>query len=117
MPSRNETLQKLCREYLVMLRQDADKYGFASVVDTLVTANKRGECVATEENVEMLSRCVNDERMTRSEIPMLLNRSYRYCIDNAIFEKLKTLPRVGVYSRVDAMLFKSDFDNDKQNKQ
>lgn len=117
MPSRNETLQRLCREYLVMLRQTAHKYGFRIAIDSLIASNERGECTATAEDVEMLSRCVNDERMTRSEIPMLLNRSYRYCIDNAIFEKLKTLPRVGVYSRVDAMLFKSDFDNDKQNKQ
>lgn len=112
---RNNTLQELCRTYLGMLRKVASKYGFRSAIDSLIASNERGECTATADDVEMLSRCVNDERMTRSEIPMMLNRSYRYCIDNEIFEKLKTLPRVGVYSRVHALLFKADWERDNPN--
>lgn len=75
-------------------------------VDAIIRANKRKECVATNKEVEMLSRCVDDERISRVEIPTMLGKSYRQCCENGVFDKIKTLKRVGIYSKVGALLFK-----------
>lgn len=53
---RNETLQALCRDYLLRLRYMAKKHGID--VDGIIRANKRNECEATNKEVEMLARCV-----------------------------------------------------------
>jgi hypothetical protein len=106
---RNQTLQELCREYLGMLRIIAKKYGLDSWLDNIIKKNSRGECEATETEVEMLSRCVDDERITRLDIPEILGKSYRGCVDDGDFDnpELKKLPRLGIYSRVSALLYAS----------
>lgn len=43
---RNETLQALCRDYLGKLRYMAKKHGID--VDSIICANKRSECEATQ---------------------------------------------------------------------
>lgn len=69
--------------------------------------NKRQECVGTEQEVQMLSRMVDDERIGRHEIPKLLGKSYRQCNDDGTFDNIKKLRHVGIYSKVSALLFKS----------
>ncbi len=102
---RNETLQALCRDYLGRLRYMAKKHGID--VDVIIRANKRNECEATQKEVEMLSRCVDDERIARNDIPKLLGESYRKVESNGVFERIKRLRHVGTYSKISALLYKS----------
>ena len=102
MTKRNETLQALCRDYLGKLRYLGKKHGID--VDSIIRANKRNECEATRKEVEMLSRCVDDERISRTDIPKLLGESYRQSESKGVFDKIKKLKRVGIYSKVGAIL-------------
>ena len=102
---RNETLQALCRDYLLRLRYMAKKHGID--VDGIIRANKRNECEATQKEVEMLARCVDDERISRTDIPKLLGESYRQSESDGVFGKIKKLKRVGIYSKVSALLYKN----------
>lgn len=105
MKERNETLQALCRDYLGRLRYMAKKHGID--VDSIIRANKRNECEATQKEVEMLSRCIDDERIARNDIPKLLGESCRKVESDGVFERIKKLKRVGIYSKVSALLYKS----------
>lgn len=100
---RNETLQALCRDYLLRLRYMAKKHGID--VDSIIRANRRNECEATQKEVEMLARCVDDERISRTDIPKLLGESYRKSESDGVFDKIKKLRHVGIYSKVSALLF------------
>ena len=103
MKVRNETLQALCRDYLLRLRYMAKKHGID--VDSIIRANRRSECEATQKEVEMLARCVDDERISRTDIPKLLGESYREVESDGVFDKIKKLRHVGIYSKVSALLF------------
>ena len=103
MKVRNETLQALCRDYLGRLRYIAKKHGID--VDSIIRANRRSECEATQKEVEMLARCVDDERISRTDIPKLLGESYREVESDGVFDKIKKLRHVGIYSKVSALLF------------
>lgn len=107
MTKRNETLQALCRDYLLRLRYMAKKHGLLPQLNNLIAMNKRRECVGTEREVQMLSRMVDDERISRTDIPKLLGESYRQSESSGVFDKIKKLRRVGIYSKVSALLFKS----------
>ena len=102
MTRRTVTLQALCRAYLGKLRYMAKKHGID--VDSIIRANKRNECEATRKEVEMLSRCVDDERISRTDIPKLLGESYRQSESKGVFDKIKKLKHVGIYSKVGAIL-------------
>ena len=95
----------MCRDYLSRLRYMAKKHGID--VDGIINANKRKECEATQKEVEMLARCVDDERISRTDIPVILGKSYRQSNEDGDFERIKKLPRVGIYSEVSALLYKS----------
>ena len=103
MTKRNETLQALCRDYLGRLRYMGKKHGID--VDSIIRANKRRECVGTEREVQMLSRMVDDERVSRTDIPKILDKSYRQANDDKDFEHIKRLKHQGIYSKVSALLF------------
>ena len=105
MTKHNETLQTLCRDYLGKLRYMGKKHGID--VDSIIRANKRKECEATNKEVEMLSRCVDDERVSRTDIPKILGKSYRHANEDGDFEHIKKLKHQGIYSKVSALLFKS----------
>ena len=105
MTKRNETLQALCRDYLGRLRYMAKKHGID--VDSIIRANKRKECSATNKEVEMLSRCVNDERVSRTDVPNILGKSYRQSNEDGDFEHIKKLKYQGIYSKISALLYKS----------
>ena len=105
MTKRNETLQALCRDYLSRLRYMAKKHGID--VDAIIRANRRNECEATQKEVEMLARCVDDERISRTDIPKLLGESYRQSEGSGVFGRIKKLKRVGIYSKVSALIYKN----------
>lgn len=105
--TRNEALQRLCRDYLGRLRYVASKHGLLPQLNSLIAMNKRRECVGTEREVQMLSRMVDDERVERKEIPKMLDKSYSQCCDDGVFDKIKRLPRVGIYSKLSVLMFNS----------
>lgn len=111
MTCRDSYLQSLCRVYLRRLRYMGIKHGID--VDAIIRANKRNECSATAKEVEMLSRCVDDERVSRADIAPMLGKSYRQCVESDDFGRIKRLKRVGLYSKVSALLYAHKHSKDK----
>ena len=107
MKRRNETLQALCREYLLRLKYTAEKHGLGAWIRDTIRANSRKECEATQREVELLGRCVDEERLARAEVPAILGKSYRECNEDNDFDHIKKLRRVGIYSKVSALLYKN----------
>ena len=103
---RNERLQEICRQYLARLRHTAGKHGLSSWLSSVIAENRRGECSATEREVSMLSRLVDDERVERKDIPKILGKSYRQCVADGDFDRIRHLKRTGIYSKVSLMLNK-----------
>jgi len=101
----NERLQALCRDYLGRLRHMATRHGLDAWFSDTIRANETGECSASEHEVMALSRMVDDERISRVDLPKLLGKSYRQSTDDNDFEKVKKLKRVGIYSKVSALLY------------
>ena len=102
--NRNEPLQRLCRQYLKRLQYMADKHDLGFWVRYMIRENKRGECEATKNEVRMLERMVDEERVSRKDIPSIVGKSYRQCVDENVFDKIDTLKRQGIYSRLSALL-------------
>lgn len=103
--TRNETLQAMCRDYLGRLRYMGKKHGID--VDSIIRANRKGECSGTEHEVQMLSRMCDDERISRTDIPKVLDKSYRQANEDGDFDRIKKLKHQGIYSKVSALLYKS----------
>lgn len=101
---RSDALQRVCRGYLLKLMPVARKFGLGTFVYDLVRQNYRKDCVATETEVELLSRACDDERLHRQDVPKLLGKSYRRAYEDGDFERIKTLKRVGIYSKISALL-------------
>lgn len=108
MAVRNEKLQALCRDYLRRLRYLAQKHDMGGFIDETIKANARHECEGTQHEVEMLARAVNDERLSRQEVPDFLGKSYRQCVDDGDFNRIKKLTHTGIYSKVSTLLNKKD---------
>lgn len=104
--SHDAKLQSLCRDYLSKIRPIARSHGLETIVDCLLEANASKQCSATEAEVLLLSRVVDDERISRTDVPKILGKSYRKCVEEGDFEKVKTLRHVGIYSKVSALLLK-----------
>lgn len=113
MAKRNEALQAQCRAYLTKLQYLAKKHGLGGWVTDIILANKRKECEGTQHEVEMLARAVDEERIARTDIPQMLGKSYRQCVDDDDFSKVKKLKRVGDYSKLSALLYKQKLKNNK----
>lgn len=103
--TRNAKLRQICRNYLQRLRHMAKKRGLTSWLEQAIQDTKRKDCEPTEHECEMLARLVDDERIQRTEVPPLLCKTYRECFDNNDFENIKRLKHVGLYSKVDTMLY------------
>ena len=106
--TKENTLQHICREYLNKLKPIATKFGLKAFVEEMIDANFRGECASTEEECNMLARLIDEERISRSDIPKLLNKSYRQCNEDGDFNDIKKLKRAGEYSKISALLHKSN---------
>ena len=81
---------------------------FLPWVNETIKANRRHECEATKKEVEMLSRLCNDERVTRTDVPKMLGKSYRQSVDDDDFSRIRHLPRLGTYLKLDALLLKNE---------
>lgn len=103
---RENILQELCRGYLTRLKSIANKHRLGGWVDEIITENKNNKCKATEEEVEILSRILDEERISRTDVPKLLGKSYRKCDEADDFDHIKKLRHVGIYSKVSALLYK-----------
>lgn len=108
MHNHNDGLQSLCRHYLKRLRYMAKKHGLSVWLNEIIAANKRNECEATKKEVVMLSRLCNDERVTRTDVPKMLGKSYRQSVDDDDFSRIRHLPRLGTYLKLDALLLKNE---------
>ena len=102
MTNRNEKLQALCRDYLGKLRYMGKKHGID--VDSIIRANKRKECSGTEYECQMLARMCDDERISRTEVPKILGKSYRQSCEDGDFDRIKRLRHQGIFSKVSAIL-------------
>ena len=105
MTKRNETLQALCRDYLGKLRYMGKKHGID--VDGLIMLNRQKKCEATQHEVELLGRAVDDERISRTDVPKILDKSYRQANEDGDFDHIKKLKHQGIYSKLSALLYKS----------
>ena len=103
---KDETLQKLVRGYLKKLEYLASKHGLSIFVKSTIKANKRGDCKATRHEADMLARMVAADRLIRAEIPRILGKSYRQCVDNDLFDSIGRLKSKGSYSKIDVMILK-----------
>ena len=97
----------MCRSYLKRLRYFAKKHNLSQELENLIKQNKNKKCAGTELEVQMLARAVNDERLKRTEVPPILGKTYRECFDDDDFDKIKKLPKQGVYSKVSTLLYAS----------
>jgi hypothetical protein len=52
--------------------------------------------------------------LTRLEIPPLLEKSYRMAFEDEDFENIKKLRHVGIYSKVNALLYAFKLKKDKE---
>lgn len=111
----NDKLQSIFRDYAERMRNVATKHGLGKWLDNILQANCNNECSATEEEVEMMARLVDDDRLTRLEIPPLLEKSYRMAFEDEDFENIKKLRHVGIYSKVNALLYAFKLKKDKEN--
>lgn len=100
----NEDLQAIARDYLMRLRYMAKKHGLSPWINDVIRANKRNECEATEKEVRMLSRLCDDDSVKRTDIPKMLEKSYRQCVEDEDFEHIRTVRRRGIYDKVSALL-------------
>ena len=103
--TRNAKLRQICRNYLQRLRHMADKHGLTSWLDQAIKDTKHKDCEPTEHECQMLARLVNDERVTRAQIPHLLNKPQRQCGDDDDYDKLPKLRRLGIYDKVGTLLY------------
>ena len=102
---RNDNLQAIAREYLKRLRYMAQKHGLSGWVDETITENKAGRCEATEKEVRMLSRLCDDANIKRTDVPKYLGKSYRYCVENNLFERIRTNAfNRAIYDKVSTLL-------------
>lgn len=89
----------------------ADKHGLTSWLNQAIKDTKRKDCEPTEHECQMLSRLVDDERLTRIEVPPILGKGYQDCFNDDDFDKIKKLKRVGIYSKVGTMLYAESLKN------
>ena len=104
----DNALQSICRAYLAKLRPLAEKFGLARFVDETIEANIQDRCKGPEEEAELLARMVDEERLGRKDVPKLLGKSYRRAYEDGDIDKVKKLRHVGIYSKVSALLLKSE---------
>ena len=97
------------------MRYTARKHGLGGFIDETIEANRRGTCEATRKEVEMLARCVGDDRIERSDIPKALGKSYRKCVEDGDFRRIRKLGRAGLYSKISVLLRKIN-NHDRRNK-
>lgn len=100
----DDGLQAMARGYLMRLRYMANKHGILRWLDDTIAENKAKRCEATEKEVRMLSRLCDDDGVRRADIPEMMGKSYRRCVDDGDFEKIRRRNARGTYDKVSALL-------------
>ena len=100
----DDGLQAMARDYLMRLRYMARKHGLLPWLDKTIRDNRAKECEATEKEVRMLSRLCDDDGVRRTDIPEMMGKSYRRCVDDGDFEKIRRKDGRGTYDKVSAAL-------------
>ena len=111
----NDDLQAIARGYLSRLRHTANKHGLGTWLDGIIKANRKHECEATEREVRMLSRLCDDSNVKRTDVPKILGKSYRQCVDDDDFARIRTNKRNrAIYDKVSVLLL--SFKNKRKRK-
>ena len=76
-------------------------------VGALIKLTHQKDCQPTEAECMMLARMCDEERIGRTDVPQVLGKSYRRCVEDGDFDDIKQLPRTGTYSKVSAILHKT----------
>ena len=97
-------LQAMAREYLMRLRYMARKHGLLPWLDALIRENKAERCAATEKEVRMLSRLCDDDGVKRVDVPEMMGKSYRRCVEDGDFDKIRRTDCRGTYDKVSTLL-------------
>ena len=100
----NDKLQIICRDYLHKIKGIASSYGLGNFIDDTIELNKQDKCHGTEEECNLMARILDEERLERKDVPKLLGKSYRECYHDGTFDKIRKFKRVGIYSKVSALL-------------
>lgn len=95
---------------MLRLMPVARKFGLGGFTYDMIRMNYRRECAATESEVELLSRACDDERLHRQDVPKVLGKSYRRAYEDGDFERIRTLKRTGIYSKISALLLGSELE-------
>ena len=103
----NRCLRELCRGYLLKLRYLAKKNGLGSWLEGAIKDTSNPDCKPTQHEVELLSRAVNDERLRKDEVPAYLGKNSKTCFYDGDYDRIKKLPRQGIYSKVSTLLYAS----------
>jgi hypothetical protein len=106
-------LQILCRHYLESLKQRARRHGLCRIVCDLIDANKREECKASENDVEMLARLCNDDRIARKDIPKVLGKPYNQCFNDDDFKHIRKVVNRNSYSKISTLMYAEDLKFEK----
>jgi hypothetical protein len=104
----DDNLQRLVRSYLKRLSHMASKHHLLPWLKDVIRQNKKGECKATRHEANLLARIVDDESVLRKDIPKLIGKSYRHCVENNIFGSITKLKPKGNYSKIDVMMLKEE---------
>lgn len=113
--TRNAKLRQICRRYLQRLRRMANKHGLTSWLDQAIKDTKRKDCEPTEKECAMLSRLVDDERLKYDEVHKIIGKGYQDCFNDDDFDKIKKLKRVGIYSKVNTLLYAESLKEKQKN--
>ena len=112
----DDALQAMARRYLARLRYMARKHGLLSWLDATIAENKANRCEATEKEVRMLSRLCGDERVSRTDVPRMLGKSYRDSVEDDDFSRLRRVADRGTYDKVSVSLLAKKKKNNKKRK-
>lgn len=104
----HDTLQLLARKYLFRLKKQAKKVGLEEDVDKLIKDNKNGLCIAEKDQVDLLSRAVEDDRIKYDDITHFVHYPFRKIYkENMIAKFIRKFKNRGQYSKVDAEILKN----------
>lgn len=113
---RDDNLQAIARDYLSRLRYMARKHGLDGWLTGVIRDNREKRCEATEKEVRMLAGLCDDMNVKRTDVPKILKRSYRYCVDQNIFERIRTnTVNRAIYDKVSVLLLSGKLNKRKRN--
>ena len=86
--------------------EEGSKLCLGSVLNNLIEANKKRECVADKSQIDLLSREFEDDEIRTSGIPKQLGMSYRKMLETKKFKEIRVFNPRGRRSKVDVEILK-----------